>query len=612
MAPESQYWNRFWRRQMSRRRLLQTSALGAAGLAVAGVVGCGDGEEAPAGATATPTATPPPGATATPTPAVEEPKFGGIHRGPLVGFSTGNPPSLDSQRQLTFLAQIPAAYHYSRLVKFAPSRVVDVNGFPSVQIDFSNVEGDAVESVPEVVDGTVLNFKLRDNLNFHDVAPVSGRPVNAEDVKIAIDLFATESPNRGNWLGAVEGITVTGEKTFTITLRRPFAPAFQVLFGNSDGGPWMIPSEVLEDEALSNTNPIGSGPWIFEEWQPDVVIRWRKNPDYYDAPLPYMDGLEAALIGDPETILQNMVAGNFDATLWDSVLWQRALDAMPADAVFQTGPEHVWGGAYFNFAVPPFDKKEVRQALSMSIDRAGILAAFDQPGAAGQLTHVSQFDRFWLDPHGPEFGPNAKYYQRDVAAAKQILEAAGFPDGIDLQATTSTVYGPAYGDRMEAFGLSAADAGFRMQFNYAEYGGYISTTFFGEIGENELGIAPLQGSPMDPHNNIFTIFHPSSARHNWGPRGQEDLPANSPAGDQTLLDLWAAQAAELDFEARVELVRDVQRNMAESMYLIPWTGTSYAYFTQPWVKGTLGAPGLLTRGYAAGSESLVTRWLDRA
>jgi len=603
MAPDSDYWKRFWRQRVNRRRLIQVSALGGAGIAAAGVVGCGDDDEP--SATGTPTG----GATGTATAtAVPQPVLGGTYRTPLVGLSTGNPPSLAANTQLTFLAQIPAAFHYSRLLKFDPGRVSQINGYNSVEIDFSNVVGDACEGPPEVVDeGVTLNFTLRDNLNFHDVEPVNGRPVTAEDVKIAIDRFATESPNRGNWLGAVADVTVTGDKTFTITLHRPFAPAFQVLFGNTDGGPWIIPAEVVDQELL-NTQPIGSGPWIFEEWDPDVVIRWRKNPDYYDAPKPYMDGIEASLIGDPETIIQNLKDGNLDGSLWEGSLFNRAVDELP-EATLQIGPEHVWGGAYFNFAEKPFDDVRVRQALSMSIDREGILAQFDQPGAAASLTHISMFDGFYMDPlTDPDFGENAKYYRRDLDEAARLLTQAGYENGIELAATTSSVYGPAYGDRMEAFGGSAVDASFRFNFDYAEYGGYISTTFFGEIGPNELGIAPLQGSPMDPHNNFFTIFHPTSARHNWGPRGNEDLPDNSPAGDQVLLDLWTAQAAELDHDARVEIVRDIQRNMAESMYLIPWPGLSTVSVYLPHVKNTLNT----TRGYGAGSETLVDFWLDSA
>src|SRR5207245_3361152 len=142
------YWNRFWRRRLSRRRLLQVTAVTGAGLAVAGVVGCGGNDE---GSKATATATP-----------EASPKAGGTFRTPLVGLSTGNPPSLDAQRQLTFLAQIPAAFHYSRLLKFGPGRFEDLNGVKSVQIDFSHVEGDACKTVPESPDGTTFNFQLRD------------------------------------------------------------------------------------------------------------------------------------------------------------------------------------------------------------------------------------------------------------------------------------------------------------------------------------------------------------------------------------------------------------------------------------------------------------------
>jgi ABC-type transport system substrate-binding protein len=604
MAAESEYWSRFWRRRVSRRRLLQTTAVTGAGLAAAGVVGCGDdegdgvdGEERTATAEASPRA-------------------GGTFRGPLVGLSTGNPPSLDPQRQLSFLAQIPAAYHYSRLLKFSPGRTEDLDGVTSVQIDFSNVEGDAAEDVPEVVDGTTFNFKIRDNLNFHNVSPVDGRTVTAEDVKHSIDIFAAESPNRGNWLAQVDSVTVVDEKNLTITLRQPFGPAFQVLFGNNDGGPWVMPMEVIDNADQAGKNPIGSGPWIFEAWEPNVVIRWRKNPDYYDAPLPYMDGFEGLLTADPEQILANLKNGTFDGSLWSADLWTRGRNELPEGQWF-TGPEHVWGGAYFNFANPPFNDERVRQAFSMAIDRPGILSALDQPGAVGGgagLTHISQYDRFYIDPinDASTFGENAKYYQRNLEEAAALLSAAGIEGGIDITGNSSNIYGPGFGKQMEAVAASAGEAGFRINLNLGEYGGYLATTFLGDIPPDGIGLAPLQGSPIDPHNIFFSIFHPSSGRHNWGPKGAipaAELPRegdNTPAGDAQLLDLWNQQAQELDEDARVELVKEIQRVMAKSMWLVPWPGVSTAYVYQPWVRGIR-----LIRGYAFGAETATHMWLDR-
>jgi peptide/nickel transport system substrate-binding protein len=463
----------------------------------------------------------------------------------------------------------------------------------------------------------VFNFKIRDNINFHNVAPVNGRTVTAEDVKHSIDIFAAESPNRGNWLAQVDSVTVTDEKNLTVTLKQPFGPAFQVLFANNDGGPWVMPAEVLDNKDAAGKSPIGSGPWIFDGWEPNVVIRWKKNPDYYDAPRPYMDGFEGLLTGDPEQILANLKNDTFDGALWSADLWTRGRNELP-DGQWFTGPEHVWGGAYFNFANPPFNDERVRQALSMSIDRPGILSALDQPGAVGGgagLTHISQYARFYIDPvnDASEFGENAKYFTRNVEEARALLSAAGLPDGIDITANSSNIYGPGFGKQMEAVAASAREAGFRMNLNLGEYGGYLATTFLGDIPPDAIGLAPLQGSPIDPHNIFFSIFHPSSGRHNWGPKGAipaADLPkANdlSPAGDAALLDLWNKQAQEIDEDARAEIIKDIQRAMAKSMWLVPWPGVSTAYVYQPWVKGIR-----LVRGYAFGAETATHMWLDKA
>ena len=128
-----------------------------------------------------------------------------------------------------------------------------------------------------------------------------------------------------------------------------------------------------------------------------------------------------------------------------------------------------------------------------------------------------------------------------------------------------------------------------------------------------IGLAPLQGSPIDPHNIFFSIFHPSSGRHNWGPKGAvpaAELPKandNTPAGDAELLGLWTQQAQEIDEDARADLIKDIQRAMAKSMWLVPWPGVSTAYVYQPWVKGIR-----LIRGYAFGAETATHMWLDKA
>jgi ABC-type transport system substrate-binding protein len=255
----------------------------------------------------------------------------------------------------------------------------------------------------------------------------------------------------------------------------------------------------------------------------------------------------------------------------------------------------------------------------MAIDRPGILGALDGPmgtGGGSGLTHVSQYAQFWVDPinDAATFGENAQYFQHNVSAAQDLLGEAGYGSGIDLTAVTSSVYGAGYLSQMQAVAASAEEAGFRSQINQQEYGAYISTTFFGELAENEFGLAPLMGSPMDPHNIFFTIFHPSSARHNYGPHGDpHGIPADQlpvagdegPSGDAEMLSMFSAQAEELDFDARVQMIHEIQNYLAGQMYFVPWTGVSTAYAFAPYVKGIQ-----LIRGYGYGAEVAPNIWLD--
>ncbi|HEY8490606.1 MAG TPA: hypothetical protein VIO14_06405, partial [Dehalococcoidia bacterium] len=109
MLERDSYWARFMQRRVSRRRALQGAALGVAGTAAYLTVGCGDdGGET-----------------------VQRPQTGGeVRRGGTYRLAlTGDPPTLDPYKNLTFLAQTVAAHVYSRLFKFKSGPDVDYAAF---------------------------------------------------------------------------------------------------------------------------------------------------------------------------------------------------------------------------------------------------------------------------------------------------------------------------------------------------------------------------------------------------------------------------------------------------------------------------------------------------
>jgi peptide/nickel transport system substrate-binding protein len=571
---------------MSRRTAL------IAGGGAAFMVACGSDKQEESRAPAAATTAPQAAGTSAPAQQAAQPKAGGTLRMPLVGLSSANPPTLDPYKNLTYLAQIPAGFHYSRLLKIVPQKD---------PLDFATFEGDGARALPEQPDPRTYIFKLRENMKWQNVAPVNGRKLTAEDVVYTANRFAQSGANRGGWNLIVEKVEAVDPVTVKITTKTPTG-----IFLSLAASPehlWLIPKEVVETD-LAEKQPIGSGPFIFESFTPSVSIKWKKNPDWYDAPRPHVANIEASLVGDPSTIIANLKSGQFDGSLLDSAIYNSVKKEVPNLTLDLSG-DQVIGGFYFDYNVKPWNDIRVRQALSMSYDRDGSTKATDQTGGNRWFTAISELAPFYLDPRDSKFGPNGKYFKRDVAEAKKLLAAAGNPNGLTTGLISSfTAYGAAYGQLFEIAQATIKEAGFTTNLVNQEYGAYISTTFLGKFPEGQgLAIGPLQ-VPLEPDSIFYTIYHPSSTRHSWSGEGEGSL-----AQDAQLLKMFADQRAELDRNKRLALIQEIQRYMAEKMYMVPFSAKTSVQGFQPWYK--FDRTPTYTRTFSAGTDYLPHVWIDK-
>src|SRR5581483_5852025 len=125
--------------------------------------------------------------------------------------------------------------------------------------------------------------------------------------------------------------------------------------------------------------------------------------------------------------------------------------------------------------------ERVRQAYSMAIDRDLYIdvvystSKFRDQGLPVETrwntaVPATVFEGWWLDPKGKDFGPNARYFEHNVAEAKKLLSAAGFPDGIAFQSfVTRTGLGddlPKWASILEGM---AAEAGFKATDVFIDY-----------------------------------------------------------------------------------------------------------------------------------------------
>ena len=103
------------------------------------------------------------------------------------------------------MAQSPSAYHYSRLLRSS-------SGPDIAPADHTALEGDVVSDW-EQPDDTTYIFTLKDNVAYHDKAPMNGRLMNAQDVLATYESFKTASQNAAGWALVVNTFEATDEKT---------------------------------------------------------------------------------------------------------------------------------------------------------------------------------------------------------------------------------------------------------------------------------------------------------------------------------------------------------------------------------------------------------------
>lgn len=446
----------YWRTRVGRRGLLRGGAIGGLGLAGAALIGCGGGDEPTTAAPATPSGPAvAAGSTATATPSSSTPQPGGT----LIIPIAAEPPHLDPSKTLAYGLHTPIGPVYSRLVRTVwPTEAAHRGDF--------TLQPDLAEEW-EVVDPSTYVFRLREGAQWHDVAPVSGRVVDAEDIKVALDLYRSEGAHRSAYSPIAE-VSTPDDRTISVKMTQPFALFLETL---SNSVRQMFPREVLEREGGLEAAPvIGSGAFVFDSFQRGDRFVGKRNPNYFLDDLPYLDGYEVRFIPDASTRIAGFRAGQLDYVglgSWDAA---REIIGTNPEAIHEEAiPAHSTFAPAMNLTKPPFNDERVRQGMSLAMDRnATVEALFSGRGIRGWgVPWVFAQDAEWTDE---QLGPWINRF--DPAEAKKLLTAAGFENGFDTEMRFF-----AYSEVMESqIQLFQADMlahlGIKVQLAPQEYAGW--------------------------------------------------------------------------------------------------------------------------------------------
>src|SRR5919199_627507 len=215
---------------------------------------------------------------------------------------------------------------------------------------------------------------------------------------------------------------------------------------------------------------------------------------------------------------------------------------------------------------PPFNDVRVRRAISLALDRQGLIEAVSVRGEATPAIGRGLVE--WSLPID-QLGAGAKYYQYDPKEAKRLLAEAGFARGLKTQLTVSSGYGH---DLLEATQLVQRylkDIGIEAELKVQEYGAYQATT----------GQGKFEGMAMGP---FAVAWEGDSAL--YGPY-MPDQPRNrGHINDPKITAMAKEQRHTKDPEARRQILADFQRYAAEQQYYVYLFSVMITSSWQPYLK----------------------------
>ncbi|MBV7336713.1 polyamine ABC transporter substrate-binding protein [Chloroflexi bacterium TSY] len=333
------------------------------------------------------------------------------------------------------------------------------------------IEADLATEVPEPVlndDGTqTWTFNLRQGIMCHASGDMEAYELTSEDVVYSLEKSA--NPDRSAYASAYSGMTFEAADDYTVnvTLEQPLSPSlFLPSFTDYAGGFIVCKRavEALGDEAFV-TNPVGTGPFMFDSYSPQEKVILVANSDYFHGE-PQLAGVEVRYMPDFSSRDLGLKAGELDVIdgLNDSA-WIEATNAEDGLTVDTFGPGEV-ATIHFNTSVEPLDNPQVRQAISHALERDEFLALYAEEAGENVFAPVPfQFMEGGLTQEEVEAA--GVYYEYDPEKAADLLAEVGFGDGFSLTVNSSEL--EAYRRIYESMQAQLGAIGIDLQINIVDH-----------------------------------------------------------------------------------------------------------------------------------------------
>ena len=460
-----------------------------------------------------------------------------------------DPRSLDPARSTDVPTGRAVSYVFDGLVRFTPD---------------ARVEPALAERWEVSRNGLVYTFHLRRGVTFHDGRPFTSRDVvrtfervlKSGDRPWPLDPIRGSAAFKSGGARTVSGLSAPDDSTIVITLSEPLAFFTKLLA--------MPVASIVPDSIPENfgERPIGTGPWKLVEWRHDDYLLFARNDAYFDGP-PKADSLKARIIPESSTSVAEFENGAVDVLFVPEGETERWRNDPVRSELLQSaaGLRLLYVG--INTRRPFLSDVRVRQAINHAVDVPTILE--EMMGGRGQRAAGV------IPPSLEGADSGRQGYAFDVAKAKELLAAAGHPNGIDLElwhSQDATITRLA--QTIQSF---LAVAGIRAKLVQRDSP---SVREAARAGQVDLVLKDWWADYPDAENFLYPLLHSTNA----GPGGNVSFYAN-PRFDQIVM----RARRELRDSARVALYRQADSLAFTEAPMLYLFFTADLFAVQSWVHG---------------------------
>ncbi|WP_421930211.1 ABC transporter substrate-binding protein [Nitratireductor rhodophyticola] len=407
----------------------------------------------------------------------------------------------------------------------------------------ADIEPDIAESWTASDDGLTWTFKLREDVECHG----DYGPLDAEDVVYSLNRSANSDISAfAKDYSAFDSVEATGDHEVTIKLKNP-VPSLLGMLVPYHGGNIVCKDAVEALGADFERTPIGTGPFMFEEYQPQQYVKLVANPEYFRGEPKIKEIYYRYIPSDASRDLAfqsgeiDMIYGKQDQT------WVERISKIPGTkvAVMKPGEMSV---IHLNMTMPPLDDVRVRRAVAHAINRDAMVQ-FKGPDVT--LAAISPVPEGYLG-----FTDDVPTYEYSIEKAKALLAEAGHPDGVTIKAIHTTL--PGMITTMEAIQALLREADINLEIETVEH-----ATFHEQIRKDLSQVTHYAAARFPVADTYLSQFFHSDAIVGT-PTAVTNFSHCAVADDEI-----TAARVETDADRQIELWAEAQRKIMDEVCAVP-------------------------------------------